>query len=70
MESLYHTETCDGKKHYIYCSRPKTWEASCDFRMCTSNCQVYVQSKNKKDFELCVSEQKVKKSDNNYASSN
>ena len=44
MEPIFHSETCDGEKHWILCSKPITWESCNDFRYCNKNCKIYTQS--------------------------
>ena len=43
MEPIFHSETCDGEKHWIICSTPITWELCNDFRYCNKNCNIYME---------------------------
>ena len=52
MESLHHLEYCDGEKHWVYCSKPVTWEKSCDWRPCTNKCAVFIEE-NKGNLQNC-----------------
>lgn len=52
METLYHSEYCDGKEHWVCCNKPITWNACNDWRPCNKKCLVYI-NQNKENLCNC-----------------
>ena len=53
MNSIFHSETCDGEKHWILCSNPTTWDVCSDFRYCNKQCEIYINNKENVDPSVC-----------------